>query len=83
MKTHRFELGKFKIRDTVEDGNIYVDWPEIHKQAGLECIQWLKAQDPSQCQMVVEQGHKDNYNRVVAEIYTDKLATLYSLMWAK
>jgi hypothetical protein len=83
MKTHRFELGKYRPRESDESGNIYIDWPAIHRQAGLDCIQWLRAQDPTQCQMVIEQQSNDNYWRVIAEIHSDKLATLYSLMWTK
>lgn len=83
MKTHRFELGKFLPSDHDDEGNFYIDWPAIHKQAGKECINWLKLQDPSQCQLVVEKN-KDHYHWwMIAEIYSDKLATLYTLMWAK
>lgn len=83
MKTHRFELGKYFPGEADEDGSIYIDWPAIHRQAGKDCIQWLRAQDPAQCQLVVEQRPDDTHWRVIAEIYTDKLATLYSIMWAK
>ena len=83
MKTHRFELGKYYPGESDEHGNIYIDWPAIHRQSSKECIQWLRQQDPRQCQMVVECSETKPYWRVIAEIHTDKLATLYSLMWAK
>jgi len=83
MKTHRFELGKYWPGESDDSGNIYIDWPAIHQQAGRDCIQWLKSQDPTECQMIVEQRPNEHRWRLVAEIYTDKLATAYSLLWAK
>ncbi len=83
MKTHRFELGSWFPPESDGSGNIYIDWPAVHRQAGKEHIQWLKNQDPYQCQMIVERRKEDYRHYLVAEIYSDKLATLYSLMWAK
>lgn len=83
MKTHRFELGKYLPAEPDEYGNIYIDWPAIHRQSGADCIQWLKSQDPNQCQMVVEQRPDEMHWRVIAEIYSDKLAVQYGLLWAK
>ena len=83
MKTHRFELGRYFPAESDGSGNIYIDWPAVHRQAGRDHIQWLKEQDASQCQMVVEHRKDDPYHYLVAEIYSDKLANLYSLMWAK
>ena len=83
MKTHRFELGRFFPSEGDELDSIHIDWPCIHRQTGKDQIQWLKAQDPSECQMVVEQRPNDSHWWLVAEIYTDRLATAYALMWAK
>ncbi len=83
MKTHRFELARWFPSDTAEIDNIYIDWPSVHRQAGLDHVQWLKKQDLAECQMVVEHRPNDPYCYLIAEIYSDKLATLYSLMWAK
>ena len=83
MKTHRFELGRFFPPESDGSGNIYIDWPSIHRQAGKDHIQWLQSQDPLDCQMVIERRPDESYTYVIAEIYSDKLATLYSLLWAK
>ena len=83
MKTHRFELARYFDPESDGTGNIYIDWPAVHRQAGIDHIQWLKNQDSRECQMIVEQKASDPYTYVVAEIYSDKLASLYSLMWAK
>lgn len=83
MKTHRFELGKFFPSEGDDLDIIHIDWPAIHNQAGLDCIQWLKKQDSTYCQMVVEQRPDDTHWWLVAEIYSDRLATEYALMWAK
>jgi len=83
MKTHRFELARWFASDSDGTGNIYIDWPAVHRQAGLECISWLQSQDPVKCQLVIETRPKDSYQYILAEFYSDELATLYSLMWAK
>lgn len=82
MKTHRFELGRFFPGES-DPGQIHIDWPAIHYQAGIDCIKWLKKQDPTQCQMVIESRPDDTHLWLVAEIYSDPLATQYVLMWAK
>jgi len=83
MKTHRFELARWFPGESDGTGNIYIDWPSVHRQAGLDCIQWLKSQNPTDCQLVVESKLDDPYRYMVAEIYSDQLATIYGLMWAK
>lgn len=83
MKTHRFEIARYFPGESDGTGNIYIDWPSVHKQAGIDHIQWITNQDPLKCQMVLEQRPDDSYVYVIAEIYSDKLATLYGLLWAK
>lgn len=83
MKTHRFELGCWLPGESDGTGNIYIDWPSIHHQAGKDCIQWVKSQDSTQCQMIIEQRENDPYHYLMAEIYSDRLATQYALMWTK
>jgi len=83
MKTHRFNIARYFDPESDGTGNIYIDWPAVHRQAGLDHVQWLKNQDPNQCQLVVEHRANSPYTHVVAEIYSDKLATLYNLLWAK
>ncbi len=82
MKTHRFEIARYLPAD-VEPGTIWIDWPSVHRQVGADHIKWLKSQDIAECQLIVEHRPNDMYKYLIAEIYTDKLATLYSLMWAK
>lgn len=83
MKTHRFNIARYFQPDSDDTDNIYIDWPAVHRQAGVDHVQWLRSQDPSECQMVLEQKYNDPYTYVVAEIYSDRLATAYGLMWAK
>ena len=83
MKTHRFELGHWLPGESDGSGNLYIDWPAVHRQAGADHIQWLKEQDSVQCQMVVERRENVPYHYLMAEIYSDRLATHYALMWAK
>ena len=83
MKTHRFSIARYFEPEFNSTDNIDIDWPSVHRQAGLDHVQWLKSQDPRQCQLMVEQRAGSPYTYVVAEIYSDKLASLYSLLWAK
>lgn len=83
MKTHRFNIAQYFEPEGDGTDNIYIDWPAVHRQAGVDHVQWLKQQDPTQCQLVVEQRPYSGYTHLIAEIYSDRLATLYSLMWAK
>ncbi len=83
MKTHRFELAKWLPAESDGTGNIYIDWPSVHRQAGRDCIQWLKSHDPAECQLVIESKPNDCYQYITAEIYSDHLALQYALMWAK
>lgn len=82
MKTHRFEVAKYFQGESLND-DIHIDWPCVHRQAGLDHIQWLKKQDPSLCQLVLEHRENSSYTYLMAEIYSDNLATMYSLLWAK
>ena len=83
MKTHRFKLAQYFQTEIYDSEAINIDWPSVHRQAGLDHIQWLKNQSPQECQLVIEHKPNDPYVYVVAEIYSDRLATTYSLMWAK
>ena len=83
MKTHCFKLAKYFNPELLSPGTIDIDWPAVHRQAGLDHIQWLKSQDSIECQMVLEHRENDPYTYVIAEIYSDRLATEYALMWAK
>ncbi len=83
MKTHRFNIARYFEPESDGTDNIYIDWPAVHRQAGLDHVQWLKSQDADLCQLVLERKDNDPYTYVIAEIYSDSLATMYSLMWAK
>lgn len=83
MKTHRFKLAEWLPTESDGTDNIYIDWPSVHRQAGLDCIQWLKSLDPVDCQLVIETKPDDCFYYMIAEIYSDRLATQYALMWAK
>jgi hypothetical protein len=83
MKTHRFKLAEWQAEESNFCEYLDIDWPEVHRQAGLDHIQWLQQQDPSQCQLVVETKSRKNTRSLSAEIYSDSLAIAYHLMWAK
>ena len=83
MRTYKFTVAKFFPVDSSSPDTIDIDWPSVHRQAGVDHIQWLKRQDPTECQLVIERRKTDSYMYLVAEIYSEKLASFYGLMWAK
>lgn len=83
MKTFKFTVAKFFAGESDGTGAIDIDWPSVHRQAGLDHIQWLKRQKPTECQLIVEKRKNDLHSYLVAEIYCDKLASMYGIMWAK
>lgn len=82
MKTHRFKLAEWLTDNADDSENIYIDWPAVHRQAGLDRIQWLQQQDPAWCQLITETQVDTQSRSLSAEIYSDKLAMAYHLMWA-
>jgi hypothetical protein len=83
MKTLRFELAQWLPEENDGSGNIYIDWPAVHRQVDPDQLKWLDRQDIAECQMVVENKPNDLHHYLVVEIYSDRLATQYALMWAK
>ena len=56
-----------------------IDWPAVHKKLGLEQIEWLLAQDPKDCQLILD---KTDINfKLVAEFYNERVLMTYHLMW--
>ena len=58
-----------------------IDWPAVHKECGVDHIDWINRQDVDKCEMTLEffQGG----TRLIVEFYDDKVATTYHMMWAK
>jgi hypothetical protein len=83
MKTLRFELAKWLPTENDGSGNIYIDWPAVHRQVDPEQLKWIDQQDIAACQLIVENKADDLHHFLVLEIYSDRLATQYALMWAK
>ncbi len=83
MRTYKFTIAKFFPAESDGTDAIDIDWPSVHRQAGLDHVQWIRNQDPTDCQLILERKPNDSYTYVVAEIYSEKLATVYTMMWAK
>ena len=60
---------------------IDIDWPAVHKECGLDHIEWINKQDPELCQLTLEMF--TGGSRLVVEFFDQNLATTYHLMWAK
>jgi hypothetical protein len=58
-----------------------IDWPLIHKECGIEHIEWINNQDTTKCQLSLELF--DGGRRLIVEFFDQTLLTTYHLMWAK
>ncbi len=83
MKNRSLELARWLSGDSDGSGNLYVDWPAVQRQTGIEQLNWLLNQERTRCQLIVETNSSDQYYYLVAEFYCEKLATEYLLRWAK
>ncbi len=83
MKSRHVEIAKWFAPESDGSGNLYIDWPAAHRQAGVDHIEWLLKQPKHLCQLLVESKRNDPYHYLVAEFYDDSTLTHYHLMWAK
>ena len=58
-----------------------IDWPVVHKECGLDHIDWINQQDAHKCQLTLELF--EGGRRLVVEFFDKTLLTTYHLMWAK
>ena len=58
-----------------------IDWPAVHKECGVDQIEWLNKQSQEDCQLSLEffQGGK----RLIVEFFNKELEKTYHLLWAK
>jgi len=58
-----------------------IDWPLIHKECGVDHIEWIQKQSFNDCMLSLEffQGGR----RLIVEFFNKKTAQQYHLMWAK
>ena len=83
MKNNAVEIARWLPAESDEPGNIYIDWPAVQRQAGVDHLEWLLKQDKTRCQLMVENRQEDPYQYLIAEFYDSRLATEYYLLWAK
>ena len=80
MKNTRVILYQWPL-DEFPDEYLDIDWPAVHRECGVDQIEWINRQDALDCQLSLEffQGGK----RLVAEFFNQDVANTYYLMWAK
>ena len=79
MKTNRVVIAEWTCDGSTD--TIDIDWPHVHKSAGVDHISWLLEQPISECQLVVDKI--DRKLKLVAEFYSEHLLVMYHMMWAK
>jgi hypothetical protein len=68
--------------DRLQPGHyLDIDWPVVHRECGLDHIEWIEKQDKSKCQMSLE-FHKGQ-RRLIVEFFDKDIEMTYHLMWAK
>lgn len=80
MRNTRVTLYQWLLEDYPEE-YFDIDWPAVHKECGLDQIQWLNSQEQEDCQLSLEffQGGK----RLIVEFFNKELEKTYHLLWAK
>ena len=80
MRNTRVTLYQWPLEDDPEE-YFDIDWPAVHKECGLDQIQWLNNQEQEDCQLSLEffQGGK----RLIVEFFNKELEKTYHLLWAK
>jgi hypothetical protein len=80
MKNFKVTLYQWKL-DEYPDEYLDIDWPAVHKDCGVDQINWINRQSYDDCQMSLEffQGGK----RLIVEFFNQETLTTYHLMWAK
>lgn len=62
------------------NGEWSIDWPSIHRELGVDCIQWLMDQEHlGRLQMMIEK--KDRRMRLVVEFYSSKTEREFATLW--
>jgi len=59
-----------------------INWTEVERELGQDCVDWLLKQDRADCQLSLE-FTPSGYKQLIAEFFNKKIAVSYHLMWAK
>ena len=80
MKNSKVTLFQWTLDEYPEE-YFDIDWPAVHKESGVDQIEWINKQSNNDCQLSLEffQGGK----RLIVEFFNNEVATTYHLMWAK
>ena len=79
MKNTSVILYQWPLNDYPEE-YFDIDWPAVHKECGVDQIEWLNKQPHEDCQLSLEffQGGK----RLIVEFYNDQTLATYGMMFA-
>lgn len=62
------------------NGEWYIDWPSIHRELGIECVEWLMDQERrGHLQMIVEK--QDRRMRLTVEFFTNKSEQEFNILY--
>lgn len=79
MKNNKHKLAEW-VGDYT-DGYVDIPWPLVHSQAGSEAVNWLNRQDPTRCQMILE--NDSGKMELWAEFFDPRAELEYALRFAK
>ena len=80
MKISSVTLYQWTVESAPEE-YMDIDWPSVHKECGVDHIEWIQKQDINDCMLTLEffQGVR----RLIVEFFNQEIAKTYFLMWAK
>ena len=81
MKFERVKLATWT--EDVTEGYIDIPWPRVHQQACRDEIAWINEQDPTVCQMIMDQEPQGRVRSLWAEFYNTSLRQEYALRFGK
>jgi hypothetical protein len=73
---YQWQLDLFAPREFFD-----IDWPQVHKECGIDHIEWINNQPDENCQLSLELF--EGGRRLIVEFFNKDIATTYHLMWAK
>jgi hypothetical protein len=78
MKSNRVKLADWEDHSNSLD----IDWPMVHRLAGLDLISWAMSQPRDHCQMMIDKTGEKRYS-LFLEFYNHATLKNYSSKWAK
>jgi hypothetical protein len=78
MKNFKISLVSWLL---VHEEPLAIDWPKVHRELGIDQVDWLLEQPLQKCQLMVEK--QGSHCCLTVEFYDIRSWREYHLLWAK